>query len=46
MCIRDRLYTGNPNEDEYARIIPEVTEITDELYKIAGGKEMCIRDRC
>ena len=34
----DGLYTGNPNEDEYARIIPVVTEITDELYKIAGGK--------
>lgn len=34
----DGLYDKNPNEDEYARIIPVVEEITEDLYKIAGGK--------
>lgn len=34
----DGLYDKNPNEDEYARIIPVVEEITDDLYEIAGGK--------
>ena len=34
----DGLYNGNPNEDEYARIIPVVEEITPELFEIAGGK--------
>lgn len=34
----DGLYDKNPNEDEYARIIPVVEEITEDLFKIAGGK--------
>ena len=34
----DGLYDGNPKEDEYARIIPVVEEITLGLYEIAGGK--------
>ena len=34
----DGLYDGNPKEDEYARIIPVVDEITPELFQIAGGK--------
>lgn len=34
----DGLYDKNPNEDEYARIIPVVEEITEELFNIAGGK--------
>ena len=34
----DGLYDKNPNEDEYARIIPEVREITEGLFEIAGGK--------
>lgn len=34
----DGLYDRNPNEDEYARIIPVVNEITESLFEIAGGK--------
>ena len=34
----DGLYDKNPKEDEYARIIPVVEEITLGLYEIAGGK--------
>lgn len=34
----DGLYDRNPNEDEYARIIPVVDEITESLFEIAGGK--------
>ncbi len=34
----DGLYDKNPNDDEYARIIPVVEDITEELYQIAGGK--------
>lgn len=33
----DGLYDGNPAEDENARLIPTVTEITDELFGLAGG---------
>ena len=34
----DGLYDANPNENEDAKLIPVVTEIDEELYKIAGGK--------
>ncbi|MCR5703587.1 MAG: glutamate 5-kinase [Eubacterium sp.] len=34
----DGLYDSNPKENEYARIIPVVEEITEELYQIAGGR--------
>ena len=34
----DGLYDGNPNTDEFARIIPVVEEITEGLFEIAGGK--------
>lgn len=34
----DGLYDSNPKENEFARIIPVVEEITDDLYDIAGGK--------
>ncbi|WP_302626099.1 glutamate 5-kinase [uncultured Eubacterium sp.] len=34
----DGLYDGDPNKDEYARIIPVVEEITEGLFEIAGGK--------
>ncbi len=34
----DGLYDKNPEKDEYARIIPVVEEINEELYQIAGGK--------
>ena len=33
----DGLYDANPIEHENARLIPEVYEITGELYQIAGG---------
>ncbi len=33
----DGLYDANPREDESARLIPLVTEITDDLFSIAGG---------
>lgn len=33
----DGLYTANPNQCEDAALIPEVREITDELYALAGG---------
>lgn len=33
----DGLYDGNPAEDENARLIPTVTEITDALFGLAGG---------
>ena len=34
----DGLYDDNPNENEDARIIPVVEEITEWLFEIAGGK--------
>jgi len=34
----DGLYDDNPNENEDARIIPVVEEITEGLFEIAGGK--------
>ncbi len=34
----DGLYDSNPNENEDAKLIPLVTEIDQELYKIAGGR--------
>lgn len=33
----DGLYDDNPIENEDAKLIPTVTEITDELLKLAGG---------
>ncbi len=33
----DGLYTGNPNTDPNARLIPVVDEINDEIRSIAGG---------
>ncbi|HWI55566.1 MAG TPA: glutamate 5-kinase [Desulfobacteria bacterium] len=33
----DGLYTGNPNTDENAAFIPLVTDITDDVEKLAGG---------
>lgn len=33
----DGLYTGNPNIDPNARLIPVVDEINDEIRSIAGG---------
>ncbi|MEW6172838.1 MAG: glutamate 5-kinase [Bacillota bacterium] len=33
----DGLYTDDPRKDPGARLIPEVTEITPELEKLAGG---------
>ena len=33
----DGLYEADPRKNETARLIPEVTEITDEIYKLAGG---------
>lgn len=32
----DGLFDANPNEDENAKLIPVVSEITDELFEIAG----------
>ena len=34
----DGLYDSNPNENEDAKLIPLVTEIDEDLYKIAGGR--------
>lgn len=34
----DGLYDKNPKEDEYARIIPVVEQITQSVYDMAGGK--------
>lgn len=34
----DGLYTADPRKDPDARLIPEVTEITDEILKLAGEK--------
>ncbi len=34
----DGLYDKNPQEEEDARIIPVVNEITESLFEIAGGK--------
>lgn len=34
----DGLYTANPREDSDAVIIPEVRELTPEIYALAGGK--------
>lgn len=33
----DGLYDDNPNENEDAKLIPQVDEITDELISVAGG---------
>lgn len=33
----DGLYDDNPNENEDAKLIPQVDEITDELIAVAGG---------
>lgn len=33
----DGLYDANPQEEEDARLIPEVHKITDELLELAGG---------
>jgi glutamate 5-kinase len=38
----DGLYTGHPQKDPSARLIPEVKEITPELEKIAGGSGSAI----
>ncbi len=34
----DGFYDADPNEDENARLIPVINEITDELYQAAGGR--------
>ncbi len=34
----DGLYDANPNDNEDAKLISLVTEIDEDLYKIAGGK--------
>ncbi len=34
----DGLYTADPHKCEDARLIPEVTEINDEIMALAGGK--------
>lgn len=34
----DGLYDRNPKEDEFARIIPVVEQITEGLFEIAGGR--------
>lgn len=34
----DGLYDANPNENEDAKLISLVTEIDEDLYKIAGGR--------
>ncbi len=34
----DGLYTADPRKDKEARLIPEVTEITDEMIQGAGGE--------
>lgn len=34
----DGLYDANPNDNEDAKLISVVTEIDEDLYKIAGGK--------
>ncbi|MGN1410852.1 MAG: glutamate 5-kinase [Eubacteriales bacterium] len=34
----DGLYTANPREDKNARLIPEVSELTDEIMASAGGR--------
>ena len=33
----DGLYTANPHEDKNATLIPEVREMTDEIFALAGG---------
>ena len=33
----DGLYTANPREDPDAKLIPEITAITDEIIALAGG---------
>ncbi len=33
----DGLYSADPRKDENAKLIPVVTEITDEIQKLAGG---------
>ena len=32
------LYSANPKEDPEAQLIPEVAELTPEIYALAGGK--------
>ena len=32
------LYDANPKENPEARLIPEVAELTPEIYALAGGK--------
>ena len=33
----DGLYTADPHKDHHARLIPTVTELTDEIYSLAGA---------
>lgn len=33
----DGLYTADPRKDDHAALIPQVTEITDEIMSLAGG---------
>lgn len=33
----DGLYTADPNTDPAAKLIPEVSKITQEIYQLAGG---------
>ena len=37
MCIRDRLYTANPQTNPDAELISEVEAITPHIYEISGG---------
>ena len=41
----DGLYTGNPNTDPNARLIPVVDEINDEIRSIAGGTGSALRQK-
>ena len=34
----DGMYTGNPRTDSTARLIPEVEEITEEIYRMASSE--------
>lgn len=38
----DGLYTSNPHLDDSAKLIPTVTEINDDIYKIAGGSQSSV----
>ena len=33
----DGLYTADPRKDPGAKLIPEITEVTEEIYSLAGG---------